>query len=82
MWLLKQTDLVKQGADYIIVSQSQETITQKQYDNYINSMQFMRNLGGVEKLTNPKVGHTKLISISPDKQDKIIRNFYYEPCRN
>ena len=42
----------------------------------------MRNLGGVEKLTNPKVGHTKLISISPDKQDKIIRNFYYEPCRN
>ena len=79
---LQTTKLTLIGKKYQIDSYEESEITQKHYDNYINSMQFMRNLGGVEKLTNPRVGHTRLISISPDKQDKIIRNFYYETCRN
>ena len=54
-------------------------ITEEQYKNIIDSVSFFRNLGGYERDIK---GYTcegyipvRLISISPNKEPKIIRSF-------
>jgi hypothetical protein len=67
---------------YIVESNKVETITEKQHFLYFDSVKFFRRLGGSETITNGYtcsgyVG-TKLVSTSPDKQTKVIREFKFE----
>ena len=71
----------KEGKSWKLSEVTEENITKENYLNIINSVKFFRNLGGFERLTN---GYTyagyipvKLNSISPDKQEKIIRSFEF-----
>jgi hypothetical protein len=67
---------------YIVESNKVEPITEKQHFLYFDSVKFFRRLGGSESITNSYtcsgyVG-TKLVSTSPDKQTKVIREFKFE----
>lgn len=67
---------------YIVESNKVETITEKQHFLYFDSVKFFRRLGGSESITNSYTCNgyvgTKLVSISPDKQTKVIREFKFE----
>lgn len=71
----------KAGSKWVLSATEESNITKEYYLNIINSCKFFRNLGGYERLTN---GYTyagyipvQLNSISPDKQEKIIRSFEF-----
>ena len=71
----------KAGSKWVLSESKEENISKENYLNFINSCKFFRNLGGYERLTS---GYTysgyipvKLNSISPDKQEKIIRSFEF-----
>ena len=59
----------------------EENITKEYYLNIVNSVKFFRGLGGFERLTKSYTyaGYipVQLNSISPDKQEKIIRSFEF-----
>ena len=59
----------------------EENISKEYYLNIVNSVKFFRNLGGIERLIKgyTYVGYVpvELNSISPDKQEKIIRSFEF-----
>jgi hypothetical protein len=54
----------------------------EEYFNYLSSIEFFKNLGGYERVekTYTYKGYipTKLTSISPDKNIKIVRSFKIE----
>ena len=71
----------KIGSQWKLSETKEENITKENYLNIINSVKFFRNLGGFERLTS---GYTyagyipvELNSISPDKQEKVIRSFEF-----
>ena len=71
----------KAGTQWKLSESEEKNITKEYYLNIINSVKFFRSLGGFERLTN---GYTyagyipvQLNSISPDKQEKIIRSFEF-----
>ena len=71
----------KAGKSWKLSESKEENITKEYYLNIINSVKFFRSLGGFERLTS---GYTysgyipvQLNSISPDKQEKIIRSFEF-----
>ena len=57
-------------------------ITTKEYDNIFSSIDFFKSLGGNERIykSDTLAGYipTKLVSISPDKEIKIIRKISIE----
>ena len=67
---------------YIVESNKVEPITEKQYNNYIDSVSFFRRLGGTESLQRAYTcdGYKciKLTSKSPDKQTKVVREFKFK----
>ena len=69
----------KAGKQWKLSEVVEENITKEYYLNIINSCKFFRNLGGYERLTSSYTcaGYipTQLNSISPDKQEKIVRSF-------
>ena len=71
----------KAGKSWKMVEVVEENISKECYLNIINSVKFFRSLGGFERLTNgyTYAGYipTQLNSISPDKQEKIIRSFEF-----
>ena len=71
----------KAGSKWVLSSTEESNISKENYLNIVNSCKFFRGLGGFERLTN---GYTyagfipvQLNSISPDKQEKIIRSFEF-----
>ena len=71
----------KAGKSWRLSESKEENINREYYLNIINSCKFFRGLGGFERLTN---GYSysgyipvELNSISPDKQEKIIRSFEF-----
>ena len=72
----------KEGSQWELAESRQENITKENYLNIINSCKFFRDLGGIERLTKgyTYVGYVpvKLNSISPDKKEKIVREFSFE----
>lgn len=66
---------------YREINVKQIDITYEQYQNIINSCSFFRRLGGSETLTYAYTsrGYTpiKLISKSPDKLTKVVREFEF-----
>ena len=71
----------KAGKSWRLAEVTEENISKGNYLNFINSCKFFRNLGGYERLTKgyTYVGYVpiELNSISPDKQEKIIRSFEF-----
>ena len=71
----------KAGKSWRLAEVTEENISKENYLNFINSCKFFRNLGGYERLTKgyTYVGYVpvELNSISPDKQEKIIRSFEF-----
>ena len=74
----------KEGTKTVWVTDSKEVknIDEQSYNNIVNAKNFMRNLGGRE--THQK-GYTfkgykvvKIISTSPDKQNRTIYNFDFD----
>jgi hypothetical protein len=67
---------------YIVESNKVEPITEKQHFLYFDSVKFFRRLGGSETITNGYTCNgyvgTKLVSTSPDKQTKVIREFKFK----
>lgn len=59
-----------------------EEITTEEYDNIFSSIDFFKSLGGTEKIykTYTLAGYipTKLVSISPNKETKIVRRISIE----
>jgi len=66
-----------------VVSESTEVITEQNYKNIISDdwVKYMRRLGGVETITRgyTSAGYlvTRLVSTSPNKQNKTIREFSF-----
>tara|TARA_R100000005_G_C4843066_1_gene113488 strand:+ start:182 stop:475 length:294 start_codon:yes stop_codon:yes gene_type:complete len=64
-----------------VVSESKKVITEQNYKNIVSddTVKWFRRLGGVETITRgyTRVGYlvTKLVSTSPDRQSKTIREF-------
>lgn len=58
-----------------------ETINYIYYMNIVDAIPFFRNLGGAETVTKAYTKHgyipTKIISLSPDKNDRTIREFIF-----
>ena len=71
----------KAGNKWVLSESKEENISKENYLNFINSCKFFRNLGGYERLTSSYTyaGYipVQLNSISPDKQEKIIRSFEF-----
>ena len=71
----------KAGKQWKLSEVVEENISKENYLNIINSCKFFRDLGGIERLTKgyTYVGYVpvELNSISPDKQEKIIRSFEF-----
>ena len=71
----------KAGSKWVLSESKEENISKENYLNFINSCKFFRNLGGYERLISGYTysGHipVQLNSISPDKQEKIIRSFEF-----
>ena len=59
---------------YELESTKVSEITEEHYNNYLDSVNFMKSLGGKEKVV--KNGNTTVLtSISPDKSIKVVRTF-------
>lgn len=61
------------------IEETEKEIKFDEYFNYLSSVEFFKNLGGTERIEKGYtiVGYipTKLTSISPKKETKIIRQF-------
>ena len=66
-----------------VVSESTEVITEQNYKNIVSddTIKWFRRLGGSESVTRgyTRVGYlvTRLVSTSPDRQSKTIREFSF-----
>lgn len=81
---LTETKLVKNPntkTTYIEESKTVEEVTKEQHFLYFDSVKWFRRLGGSESVINSYTcaGYlgTQLISTSPDKQTKVIREFKF-----
>lgn len=67
---------------YDLVSVERDPLTEETYSNLVNSAPFFRKLGGSETLqrcyTSRGYRVYKMISRSPDKTKKTVREFYYD----
>ena len=71
----------KKGTKWVLENTEEEIISSSNYNNVFNSTQWFKNLGGSERVyknyTCAGYIPTKLTSISPDKQIKIIRRYSF-----
>jgi hypothetical protein len=59
---------------YKLESSKVTEVTEEHYNNYLDSVSFMKSLGGKEKVV--KNGNTTVLtSTSPDKSIKVVRTF-------
>lgn len=67
---------------YVEVEKKVKEVTEREHYLYFNSVKWFRRLGGSESITRSYTCHgyvgTKLISTSPDKQTKVIREFNFK----
>lgn len=77
---------LKEGTKTVYVEKSQMTqdLTQEQYDNITNkdTLAFFRRLGATETATREytKRGYviTRLVSKSPSREEKVVREFKFD----
>lgn len=66
---------------YITTETKENEITEEQYNNYLSSCSFFRRLGGSETVTKSYTSRgykpVKLVSVSPDRSEKVIREFKF-----
>ena len=69
----------KKGSRWVETEKEEKQITEKIYENVINSKHFYVNLGGYEAHSKSYtyIGYivTTVNSISPDRQNKTVRHF-------
>ena len=69
----------KKGSRWVETEREEKQITEKIYENVINSKHFFTNLGGSERHSKSYtyIGYivTTVSSISPDRQNKTVRYF-------
>lgn len=82
--IMTLTKLVKNPytkTTYIVEEVTEETITEQTYRNIVSSSKFFRRLGGSETHTRAYTcrGYNtiRLTSVSPNRQDKRIREFKF-----
>lgn len=67
---------------YVEVEKETKEITEREHYLYFDSVKFFRRLGGKESITNAYTCNgykgIKLVSTSPDKQTKVIREFKFK----
>lgn len=65
---------------YTVISKETETITEKQHHLITcnDTVKWFRRLGGKETVKRKGYKVVKLISTSPDKETKIVREFSFE----
>ena len=72
----------KAGSKWVLSATEESNISKENYLNIVNSCKFFRNFGGFERLTKnyTYAGYipTSLNSISPDRKEKIVRNFTFD----
>ena len=72
----------KVGSQWKLLETEESNITKEIYLNIVNSCKFFRGLGGYERLTKSYTyaGYipTSLNSISPDRQEKVVRSFTFD----
>lgn len=82
--LTKLTQVKKLGTKTVFETKETETnvIDNKQYSNIVNARSFFKSLGGSEKHTKGYTCNgycvTKIISTSPDKENRSIYNFNFK----
>lgn len=82
--MTKTKYVIKAGTKtvYQQIEQTTEQITEQQYNSTIEAAPFFRRLGGSEYLERDYTcaGYrvTRIISKSPDRQTKIIREFAFD----
>lgn len=64
---------------YITIEKNTKTITEEKYNNMTSkeTIKFFRGLGGTEKVTRKGGKVIKLVSISPSREKRVIRNFKF-----
>lgn len=71
---------------YRLQDTTRETISESTLTNYINSVGFFRRLGGKERLEYSYTCYgfkpVKLTSVSPQREQKVIRYFTYQFLEN
>lgn len=72
----------KSGKKWTMEASETENIDYIYYFNIVNAIPFFKNLGGYERVSNActKYGYipVKLVSISPDKNTRITREFKFK----
>lgn len=86
---LTQTTYIKDPntkTTYVEVEKDTKEIFENEYKLYFDSVSFYRRLGGKETITKSYTCNgykgTKLISTSPDRQTKIVREFEFRAKNN
>jgi hypothetical protein len=71
----------KRGSRWSEIDSMTEEVTPAYYCNTVDAVPFFRNLGGSERVTMnyTKRGYipVEISSISPDRQKKSVRRFYF-----
>lgn len=64
-----------------LIDKETKTINNEQYKNIVDAKGFFKRLGGSESHTKPYSRNgfcvTKIISVSPDKQSKMVKLFTF-----
>ena len=82
--LIKTEYTLKAGTKtvYTEVETERKEITEAEYNNIIDSVSFFRRLGGTETITKNYTSRgyrpVKLVSKSPCKETKIVREFIFD----
>lgn len=76
------TNYEKSGSRFVETNTETKDITWEQYFNVIDATPFFKNLGGTERVvkTYTKAGYipTRITSVSPDKQQKTVREIRFD----
>lgn len=78
---LETVDYVKRGSKWVEINSETKPFTGKWYMNSIDATPFFKNLGGTERVeycsTRYGIIPCKIISISPDRQERTIRTYTF-----
>ena len=77
--IMEETHFEKRGNKWIEEDKQFKTLTEDQYNNIVNAKSFFTSIGGYERHTKTYtyIGYivTNIISISPDKKNRVVRHF-------
>ena len=79
--VMVETKFKKVGSKWVKTSKEEIEITEEHYNNIVGAKNFMKNLGGYERheKSYTHIGYivTRINSISPDRKDKSLYEYWY-----